>query len=122
MKDLQAVFDLASGREVNEPIIACVKAADETGDTAGRSPQAEIDTAIYFHVEIGIADDELKRSVVRSAGEKFLHRRRALRIIEIERELPILGEIVNRTGRTADRPELLVLLTGRRQRSQLGVA
>ncbi len=49
-KNLQAVFDLASGREVNEAIVVGVKAADETGDNASRFPQTKIDTAVYFDV------------------------------------------------------------------------
>ncbi len=84
--------------------------------------QAKIDTAIDFHVEIWIADDELKRGVVRAAREKFFRRRRALRIIQIERELPAFSEIVNRAGRTADWPEFLIFLAGRRKRSQIGIA
>src|SRR4029453_3802375 len=65
-KNLQAIFDLAGGREVNEAIVACVKTADEAGEDACRFSQAKIDTAIDFHVEIGIADDELKRAVGRA--------------------------------------------------------
>ncbi len=33
-KNLQAVFDLAGGREVDEAIVAGVKTADEAGDDA----------------------------------------------------------------------------------------
>ena len=82
-ENLKTVFDLAGWGEVDKAIVTCVKTAEETGDAASRSSQTEIDTAIYFHVEIGIADDELKRGVVRAAGEKFLRCRRALRVGEI---------------------------------------
>ena len=37
IKNLQAVFDLASGGEVNESIIAGVKTAEETGNAASSS-------------------------------------------------------------------------------------
>ena len=117
----QIIFDFTVRGKINEPIVAGVITADESSDAAGSSSQAKIDGAIDFHAKIRIADDELKRGVVGAAREKFLGRRRALRVREIQRELPVLGEIVNRTCRAADGPELLVLLTGRRKRRQLGI-
>jgi hypothetical protein len=75
-KNLQVLFKGTGGREVNETIVAAVKAADEAGDNAGGFSQAKIDTAVCFDVEIRIADDELKRGVVRAAREKFLRSRR----------------------------------------------
>src|SRR4029453_9641981 len=121
-KNLQAIFDLAGGREINEAIGALVKTADDAGDDACRFSQAKIDTAIDLHVEIGIADNELKRGVVRAPREKFFRRRRALRIIQIERELPAFSKIVNRAGRAADWPEFLIFLAGRRKRGEIGIA
>src|SRR4029450_1913150 len=110
-KTLQVVFDLAGGRELDKAIVARVKTADETGDAASRSSQTKINTAVYFHVEIGIADEELERRGGWAPREKFLRRRRAWRVGEIERELRVLSKIVNRARRAADRQEFLILLT-----------
>ena len=101
-ENLQTVFELTAWVEVNESIVARVKTADEARDAASRPSKAKIHGAVDFHVEIGIADDELKCRVVGTAREKFFRRRRASRISKVECELPVLGEIVNRAGGAAD--------------------
>ena len=121
-EDTQTVFELTRRGEINEPAVAGVIAADGSDDSAGSSSQTKVGGAIDFHVEIRIADDELKRRVVWSAREKFLRRGCALGIREIQCELPIFSEIVNRARCATDGPELLILLTRRRERSLLRIA
>src|SRR5579884_648145 len=111
----QTVLELIGRRKVNETVVASVKTADESGNAPGRSSQTEIDSSVHFHAEIRITDDELKGGSVRAPREKFFRRRRPLRIGEIERQLPVAREIPDGTGSGANRPELLVLLAGRRQ-------
>src|ERR1043166_4187140 len=109
-KNPQTVFKHAGGREINEAIIIGVKTTDETGDSAGSPAQAKIDSAVDLNVKVWVANDELKRGVVRPACEKLFRSRRAFGPGKIERELPILSEIVNRASRPADRPEFLIFL------------
>src|SRR4029453_1091542 len=97
-ENLKTIFEFSRWREINESVVTGVKTADEAGDAAGGSSEAKIDGAVDFDVKIRIADDELKCGVVWTAREKFLGCRRALRVCEIQRELPVLREIVNLTG------------------------
>ena len=120
-ENLETILEFSGWREINEPVVMRVITADKSRDAASGLSQTEINSPIDFDVEIRVADDELERRVVGAAREKFLGRRRSLRIRQIQRELPVFSEILKRTGSATDGPELLVLLSRRRERRQLGI-
>src|SRR5438045_2766917 len=93
-ENAQAIFEITSRREVDEAFVAGVKAADEAGDDAGRLAKTKIDTTARLHIESRIANDELKCRVVRAAREKFFCGWRALRVSEIESELPVARKVI----------------------------
>ena len=87
-ENLETIFEFSRWREINESIVAGVIAAGEAGDAPHSSAQTEINSPVDFDAKIRIADDELKRGIVRAAREKFLGCRRALRVREIQPHYP----------------------------------
>ena len=83
-ENLETILEFSGWREINEPVVMRVITADKSRDAAGGLSQTEINSPIDFDVEIRVADDELERRVVGAAREKFLGRRRALRIGQIQ--------------------------------------
>src|SRR5258708_7917073 len=120
-EDLQTILDSVGRRKIAVVRKVVVEAGDAAGYHAGFLAQAHVDGVTGFHLEIGIAYDELEGGVVRSAREEFLSGGRPLGNGSVHGQLPLVGEMVDDADRSAERNEILILLTRRSERREIRI-